>query len=243
MRDVIELIERMKTAATIEAVKVILTELQELVEFNYFLVGMVIPQSITKTKVSIIDNYPTSWRQQYDETGLIKLDPIVSYSMNNYLPVIWSQLFNDNNYSKNELRVMHKAHSAGLQAGFSIPFHGSIGEFGMVSLVLDNDKNQSVIHLSNTMPVIQMIIPVLQDALKRINTGQSHHMVQLTKREVECLTWAAEGKSSWEISQILGCSERTVLFHLNNAAMKLNANNRYQSISKAILTGAISLSL
>lgn len=243
MRSVFELIDRIKGTNTTEDVKAALVQLLEITEFDYFLVGIVIPHSITTNDIFILDNYPTDWRQQYDELDLVKLDPIVSYSMNNYMPMIWSQVSQDKRYSKNEMRVMQKAHSAGLQAGFSVPIHSRMGEFGMISLALSQGKTESIAHFNNAIPLVQLIIPVLQDALKRINTAQEIVGVQLTKRESECLTWAAEGKSSWEISQILNCSERTVLFHLNNAGHKLNASNRYQSISKAILTGAINVAL
>jgi len=49
----------------------------------------------------------------------------------------------------------------------------------------------------------------------------------LTKRELECLHWVAQGKTSWEIAQILGISERTVNFHINNSLAKSGCANRH----------------
>jgi len=46
-------------------------------------------------------------------------------------------------------------------------------------------------------------------------------LIDLGKREVETLTWAARGKTSAEIAQILGLSKRTVDFHIDNARVKL----------------------
>ncbi len=46
--------------------------------------------------------------------------------------------------------------------------------------------------------------------------------VQLTEREAETLTWAARGKTSFEIGTILGLTKRTVDFHIDNARQKLN---------------------
>jgi len=48
----------------------------------------------------------------------------------------------------------------------------------------------------------------------------------LSKREAECLSWISSGKTSFEVSQILGISERTVNFHVNNCMKKFNAVNR-----------------
>jgi DNA-binding response OmpR family regulator len=57
--------------------------------------------------------------------------------------------------------------------------------------------------------------------------------VDLTEREAETLTWAARGKTSCEIAQILGLTKRTVDFHIDNARLKLNATTRMHAAVKA----------
>lgn len=64
---------------------------------------------------------------------------------------------------------------------------------------------------------------------------------QLTKREVECLRWAAIGKTDKEISMILSRSHATVRFHIQNAGEKLDAVNRSQTIFKAGQLGYLGL--
>lgn len=56
---------------------------------------------------------------------------------------------------------------------------------------------------------------------------------ELHQREIETLTWAARGKTSAEIAQILGLAKRTVDFHIDNARNKLGAVTRTQAIVKA----------
>ena len=58
-------------------------------------------------------------------------------------------------------------------------------------------------------------------------------LVDLNDREVETLTWAARGKTSAEIAQILGLSKRTVDFHIDNAREKLGAATRVEAAIKA----------
>ncbi|MGP0089650.1 MAG: response regulator transcription factor [Xanthobacteraceae bacterium] len=58
-------------------------------------------------------------------------------------------------------------------------------------------------------------------------------LVDLNDREVETLTWAARGKTSAEIAQILGVTKRTVDFHIDNARIKLGAATRIQAAIKA----------
>jgi LuxR family transcriptional regulator, quorum-sensing system regulator CciR len=64
---------------------------------------------------------------------------------------------------------------------------------------------------------------------------------RLSKREVECLRWAAIGKTDLEISMIMSRSRATVRFHIHNASTKLNAVNRSQTVFKAAQLGYISL--
>jgi DNA-binding CsgD family transcriptional regulator len=61
--------------------------------------------------------------------------------------------------------------------------------------------------------------------------------VTLSKREVECLRWAAAGKTNEEIAIILGLKRTTIRFHIRLAAQKLDAVNRDQALFKAAQLG------
>lgn len=63
--------------------------------------------------------------------------------------------------------------------------------------------------------------------------------VKLTPREHEVLRWASEGKTSQEISTILGISPKTVNLHADNSINKLNAANRTNAVVRAIRMGLI----
>jgi len=58
-------------------------------------------------------------------------------------------------------------------------------------------------------------------------------LIELNDREVEALTWAARGKTSAEIAEILGITKRTVDFHVDNARTKLGAPTRTAAVIKA----------
>jgi DNA-binding CsgD family transcriptional regulator len=63
--------------------------------------------------------------------------------------------------------------------------------------------------------------------------------VQLTRREIQCLKWAAAGKTDAEISLIMRISVPTVRFHMTNAARKLNVTGRSQAIYRAATLGYV----
>ena len=70
--------------------------------------------------------------------------------------------------------------------------------------------------------------------------AKRHQRPSLTPREIECLKWAADGKTEWEISAILHVSEHTADKHLANAHRKLGAANRSHAVALAIRWGFIS---
>lgn len=63
----------------------------------------------------------------------------------------------------------------------------------------------------------------------------------LTKREVECLHWAAVGKTDREIGMIISRSHATVRFHIKNAAHKLDTVGRCHTIFKATQLGYLGI--
>lgn len=69
----------------------------------------------------------------------------------------------------------------------------------------------------------------LADAME--HHGSSNSI--LTGREVECLTFAADGLTNKMIAKRLAISERTVKFHFENICRKLAAGRRGQAVAKA----------
>lgn len=70
--------------------------------------------------------------------------------------------------------------------------------------------------------------------VKVARTDVWSQQIALGEREIECLTWAARGKSSAEIAQIVDISKRTVDFHIESACRKLDVATRVQAAVKAI---------
>jgi DNA-binding response OmpR family regulator len=86
-----------------------------------------------------------------------------------------------------------------------------------------------------TKPVDYDVLAALITArLARVaRTAVWRKQIGLRERELETLTWAARGKTFWEIGEILGLSRRTVEFHLENARRKLGVATRTQALIKA----------
>jgi DNA-binding NarL/FixJ family response regulator len=94
-----------------------------------------------------------------------------------------------------------------------------------------------------TKPIdFDVLEAIVKTRLSRRGRGDARSsQMKLSDREVETLTWAARGKTSAEIAQILGTTKRTVDFHLDNARGKLGVANRTEAVMKAAQGGLIKL--
>ena len=59
-------------------------------------------------------------------------------------------------------------------------------------------------------------------------------VVPLTKREIQILTFIAEGETNKNVAQILGLREQTIKNHMTAIFRKLNANDRAHAVALAI---------
>jgi DNA-binding CsgD family transcriptional regulator len=62
---------------------------------------------------------------------------------------------------------------------------------------------------------------------------------KLTRRQVEVLRHAMEGKSAWTIGEVMGLSEHTVNFHIKVAMERLGCSSRIQAVLRATELGLL----
>ncbi|TMP30892.1 helix-turn-helix transcriptional regulator [Pseudoalteromonas rubra] len=126
------------------------------------------------------------------------------------------------------------AHADELDHLYALPLRGVSGIVGGLVFNIPEDvaKQNSIESIDWYWTLLS---PYLLNAALRCRTVR----LSITKRERDCLLWASEGKTSWEISQILGITERTVNFHLTNCIEKTQSANRQQAIVKCIINNLI----
>jgi len=92
-----------------------------------------------------------------------------------------------------------------------------------------------------TVYFIDLLIPHLHLSLTQIfnKLPSDEKVIILSNRETEVLNWLKQGKSSWDVSVILGISERTVNYHIYNIMQKLDVVNRPQALAVAARLGLI----
>lgn len=190
----------------------------------------------------LITNLPQDLLNKYDQDKMGEFDPVARHCITRSTAMIWSS----GDFCSAPQKRLYEAISAhGIRSGLALPFHGPGGEFGLLSYSsadrLDARGRQAV----------ALEIPVLscfRDAVMEVFSGvarKSAYMIrdgiEITSREMECLKWCAAGKSSWDIANLMNCSEATVNFHFSNIRRKFGASSRQAAVIKAIRLGFLSL--
>jgi LuxR family transcriptional regulator, quorum-sensing system regulator LasR len=184
-------------------------------------------------------NYSSAWLNKYTTDKLHHVDPTFSHCLRKSIPLIWSpDIFSD----RHQKEMYEEASGYGIKSGVTLPIHGARGELGIVCFVSDTRPDQ---HFHNdahrNLPELSCFRDfILESSLKfmKLSSG-AEKPISVTKRELECLKWSAAGKSSWEIGQILHCTEATINFHFGNIRRKFDTNSRQQAVIMAINIGLI----
>jgi LuxR family quorum-sensing system transcriptional regulator SolR len=203
--------------------------------FEYCCYGIRMPLPVSKPAVAIFDTYPSGWMEHYQASGFLEIDPTVRAGMQGAGLIVWPEsTYHD------APRLWSDAHDFGLTVGVAHPSWAAHGAFGLLTMSR---------HADPLTPAEIDRLPILTNWLANMShTLMSKFVlhklmpetgVTLTAREREVLSWTGEGKTAYEIGQILSISERTVNFHVNNVLLKLGATNKVQAVVKAIAMGLI----
>lgn len=181
--------------------------------------------------------WPVEWLQRYVARNYVDHDPIVGHMKSLQAPFQWREAASTSRVDRDAIRVMGDAGEFKLRDGLAFPLVTLDGTVVMVSL------GGEAVELSNgEFNMISLASTYAIGRAMQLQMTQSHTIdhIELTRREIECLQWAAVGKSEWEMSQIMGISEHTSEKHLLSAKNKLGAVNRVQAVAEAIRRGFIS---
>jgi LuxR family quorum-sensing transcriptional regulator LasR len=186
-----------------------------------------------------VTNYPVEWIRSYKDENLIVVDPILRHCRRHFVPLFWGPARRRARGGSVGFWRTYERH--GLIHGVSIPlrYNDMSGSLSVVERIKpDYEFDQD---LDGPLGKLFMLIPfMLEGARKHLSHPDEFHS-DLTLREFEVLKWSGAGKTTWEISCILGCSERTINFHIANAIRKLGATNRRQAVCVAMARGLIAV--
>ena len=207
----------------------------EAMGFEYCAYGIRMPVPISRPAFALFNNYSREWQQCYQQRGFLEIDPTVQHGLKSSLPIIWSpEVF------ERAPELWEEARAHGLCFGWAQAARDAGGTVGMLTLARSADQlteNDIVANKYKMAWLTQVVHVGMATLLTPKMVPESG--VFLTCREREVLRWTAEGKTAYEVGQILAVSERTVNFHINNVVTKLGASNKIQAAVKAASLGLL----
>ncbi len=195
----------------------------------------------THESCHIQGTYPDEWLTHYFASGYLAHDPVPQSGFVATHPFDWADLPKD---SKLVQQIFSEAKELGFgDQGLTIPIVGLNGERAIFNITSNANDREWAASRARLTSEFQVLAQFLHNAIANLDPPATLPTSQkLDDTEVECLKWAASGKSIWETSVILTLPERNVRYHLDQARRKLQCNTKVQAVARAVATGLINIS-
>jgi DNA-binding CsgD family transcriptional regulator len=175
-----------------------------------------------------LTNYPKEWVDRYVNNLFFYYDPVAKMARERYRGFAWTEIPLPPDADKRAREVFFGGRDYGLNNGISVPVRGGHNYLAVASFVNDKiDVNQDLI---GALELTTLWFHTRVSQLRQRRQSK----VELTARQRETLHWAAQGKSDWEIGEILTISQETVHRHIENAKRKYGVPTRLQAILRAV---------
>ena len=133
----------------------------------------------------------------------------------------------------------------GIRESFHVPVFTGRGEYwALVAFRYDDNPDTGPLSEDVLCQLHWMAVNFVAICIDRLGwrDEQPEFMKHpLTRRELECLFWAAQGHSTIETAEILQIQNETVRQYVKQALKKLNARNKTQAIWLAHRLGYLTL--
>ena len=190
-----------------------------------------------------ISNLPRRFRETYNRRQYRLNNPVYLACRTESAPFIW---YSDGRpwsipatFDAAQQRTIDYAAKFGLISGICVPIHAPRGHVGCI-----NFFDQQGIDLEHVLARWRAALIVTAIYFMRLHAppfseDALHGLRHLTKQEVACVTFAAQGLTDKQIAIELGVVPGTARFHIDNAARKLKAQSRTQAVAMAAQLGLI----
>lgn len=185
-------------------------------------------------------NTPADWHALWSMRGYYQLDPVQHFAVNNVSPFAWSYRPSANTVLQQVIEDCHAPvvsylHDSQMTCGVTVPIHMPKSGFATFTGLFTGTSDQALEDARHTLGDFSLLAHAVQTVVypEFDKKTRSCPSVTLTRRERECLKWAADGLTAKEIALHLNRSQATVTLHLNSAMHKLQAKNRIQAVVRA----------
>ncbi len=185
--------------------------------------------------------WPDGWPQTYIEKKYVLVDPTIRYLGRARGGYSWSdalKAYVEDPHYKRMKKMLSDAAKYGLTDGYVLPVYGRQGLMGNMTIGV-KDLLLTPVEVILFEQVAKVMFYGLL-AFRGETNAKGEESLPLTKRELEVLSFLADGLTSQEIGKVLSLSSHTVDWYMNTIQEKLGAKNRQHSVSLAFRAGYIS---
>jgi DNA-binding CsgD family transcriptional regulator len=196
-----------------------------------------VPGVVAENSLSI-DTFGQAWRRHSGEHRLELSDPTRTAATVTEPLIDWADIPRDRLKTRRFMRDFQDFQLG--KHGLTALHRGHLGDRSLLTLTSDvTDKRWAVLRL-DIGAAMGLIHPSLHRFVLRTRYDiDGSVQIRLTPREKECLGWAAHGRTSKQIGDVLGLTPATVNFFIDAAVQKLAASNRAHAAAKAVALGLI----
>jgi len=180
-------------------------------------------------------SYSNDWLYTYGKNGYATVDPVLQSLLSSFKTQMWKQTY-EKVSSPKQLEFIEEARSVGLTHGMTTGMLERDRGFATFFSFAGGDADGT----KRFKGLLEYLLPSIHHVLiANTHTPVFNRVKGLSPREVTVLLWLKEGKTNWEIAQIVGVTERTVRFHVEGIFMKLDVSSRTQAVAVAMEHGLL----
>lgn len=189
----------------------------------------------------VLNNLPERYCTNYNENAHYEFDPIVLAYRTSMLPFQMGSGTHIRTLRGLDHYIFAEMRFFGVGEMFCVPTRGVDGQFAMFGVAGAGDIPVPVDPGGPVYNAVAAFAPYVQAywASRQEQAIKLPQPAALSDLEKVCLHWTEQGKTSWEIAQIIGRGQSTVDHHLARAMHKLNAVNKAHAVATAVRLGLI----
>lgn len=178
-------------------------------------------------------------------------DPALLAASQCYAPFLWSDIPRLIGLTPGQAGFLNGLGGAGIGAAVTVPVHrprgaGEAGSYsifaGCCCFLMKTDAPLPLASLAAAHYLGAMAFDAAEALRNSIAIAEPPAGPQLTPRQHSCVALAAQGKSDWEIGQLLGISESTVHKHIEDAKRRFGVSTRIQLVVRSLADAKLSFS-
>lgn len=234
-RDVQEFVRLSRELATLKELHRSIETVARTFGIRYFLLSHHV--NVSSPHIVQLSNYPEAWGTRMRTKAHFRVEPVIQACQKTAAPFLWAELGSLIKISAIQRDILEGAEKVGIGPGFTVPIHIPGECTGSGSFAVRTGETLDL----SALPALQYLACFAFEAARRMSLGVNRKMNlsaaetrKFTERQLDCIVLIAQGKSDWDVGQILGISQRTVQEHLETARRRYGVSTRMQLVVRTL---------